>query len=52
MTCFIALPQSLQSYFIPLYNLIEGIHSDFLFTLLDKLNEVRKDPVKDITDLK
>ena len=44
--------KSLPSYFIPHYNLIEGIHSDFLFTLLDKLNEVRKDPVKNITDLK
>ena len=44
--------KSLPSYFIPHYNLIERIHSDFLFTLLDKLNEVRKDRVKNITDLK
>lgn len=44
--------KSLPSYFIPHYNLIEAIHSDFLFTLLDKLNEVKKDPVKNITDLK
>ena len=42
--------KSLPSYFIPDYNLIEGIHSEFLFTLLDKLNKVRKDPIENITN--
>lgn len=44
--------QSLPSYFIPGCNLIEGIHSDFLFTLLQKLSRVRKDPIENITNLK
>lgn len=44
--------KSLPSYFIPRYNLIEGIHPEFLFTLLDKLNDVRKDPFKNIINLK
>lgn len=44
--------QSLPSYFIPDYNLIEGAHSDFLFTLLHKLSKVRKDPIANITNLK
>lgn len=44
--------QSLPSYFIPGYNLIEGVHPDFLFTLLQKLSKVRKDPIGNITSLK
>lgn len=44
--------QSLPSYFIPGCNLIEGVHSDFLLTLLHKISEVRKDPIKNITNLK
>lgn len=44
--------QSLPSYFIPGYNLIEGVHTDFLFTLLQKLSIVRKNPIESITNLK
>lgn len=50
MHCLIM--QSLPSYFIPGYNLIEGVHHDFLFTLLQKVSKVRKNPIESITNLK
>ncbi|XP_022797813.1 protein MB21D2-like [Stylophora pistillata] len=43
--------KTLSSYFIPQYNLVEGVYSEFLFTLLDKLNDVRKDPIKNVINL-
>ena len=44
--------QSIPSYFITGYNLIEDVHSDFLFTLMKTLSNVRKDPIENITNLK
>lgn len=42
----------LPSYFFPECNLIEGIHSDFIMTLIQKLSYVRKDPIQHVIKLK
>ena len=43
--------RSLPSYFLPDCNLIEQVHPDFIFTLLEKLSQIRKDPTRYIINL-
>ena len=44
--------QSLPSFFLPECNLIQGVHSDFVLTLTQKLSEIRKDPRAHFINLK
>jgi hypothetical protein len=42
----------LPSYFLSDCNLIEGVHPDFITTLVQKLSDIRRDPVQHIIELK
>lgn len=41
----------LPSYFFPDCNLIEGVHPDFIMTLIQTLSKIRKDPMQHIIEL-
>lgn len=41
----------LPSYFFPGCNLIEGVHPDFIMTLIQTLSKIRKDPMQHIIEL-
>mgnify|MGYP001793547660 CR=1 FL=1 len=43
--------KSLPSYFLPTCNLLEQVHQDFIYTLIQKLSQIRREPMKHLIDL-